>query len=124
MSSEQPSPQPTPSEQQDRSPIIRLSPPKEALPENLAFNEKLNPIQVNIKVTLPDGKIHEEEFNMAAFILLGQGMYSLKDTPDKAVMLPEVCSTFEHRADIVDLIEKFKLQLYLSSIAKSVSAPA
>ena len=70
---------------------------------------------------MPDGKVITEEFNMGGFILLGQALYGSKDDPDKAMMLPESCSTFNHRADIVDLIEKFKLQLYLSSIVKNMT---
>ena len=70
---------------------------------------------------MQDGTVITEEFNVGGFVLLGQAMYLHKDNPDKALMLPESCSTFNHRADIVDLIEKFKLQLYLSSIVKGMT---
>jgi hypothetical protein len=121
MSSETPKPQQTQSEQPDQSPIYRLSPPKNALPESLEFSEKLNPVKISIQITMPDGKVIKEDFAMGGFILLGQAMYLQKDNPEKAVMLPETCSTFNHRADVVDLIEKFKLQLYLSSIVQGMA---
>lgn len=120
MSLNKPNPQPTPSEQQDRSPIIHLSPPKEELPENLEFNQKINPVKITIEVTDADGKKHTDVFETASFILLGNTLYSVKNEENVAA-LPEVCTTLTHRADIVDLIEKFKYQLYFTSIVKNMA---
>jgi hypothetical protein len=67
-------------------------------------------------MVMPDGKTVEEELNMRAFILIGHTVYTDKNNPEKAMMVPETCSNLNHRADMVDLIEKWKLQLYLSSM--------
>jgi hypothetical protein len=118
MSSAQDKPQPTPSEQPLRSPIIRLGPPMAQLPEGLEFSEKQNPVRITVETLDTEGNVTAIEVIKAAGVVVISDLV-LKYKGEKSevsIVMVDAATTFDHRADIVDIMRKFELSLYMKDL--------
>ena len=110
QSSDQPNPQPTPSE------IRELYPQQEVRQDGLEFSPQHNKIKIILEYPDKTGKITREVFRGATYLLLVDRVLvkpaSVKNEQPQIAVMTDAATNFNNRAGIVDTLEKFKYGLY------------